>query len=298
METNHQNSIKDNSQDEAFFKYVFLKKEKLTSALYLVTSFIPDQEPIKWKLREKGLELLSDIGSAKHASGFYRIAVLEKADRAIEDISSLIDIACVGGFVSDMNAGILKKEYQGFQTVIHERLGVRPLETMLSTPMPENNTLPIAPSQPEESKVVPKPVVTNTEKISSHSQPISRPVFSATNPAPKVTLRHNGHDDNLLIRRSAPSSGSIKDTEITNPYNGVTASHSLSSSNSAKTSINTRQESIIKYVRGRGWTPISDIAGAVPDVSVKTVQRELAELVATGVLKKMGERRWSRYIVA
>lgn len=59
-----------------------------------------------------------------------------------------------------------------------------------------------------------------------------------------------------------------------------------------------RQSLITKYVRGKGWTAIKDIAKAVPDCSVKTVQRELAELVEQGVLKKKGDRRWSRYMLA
>jgi len=59
-----------------------------------------------------------------------------------------------------------------------------------------------------------------------------------------------------------------------------------------------RQSLITKYIRGRDWTAIKDIARAVPDCSVKTVQRELTELVEQGVLKKKGDRRWSRYMLA
>ena len=35
------------------------KVQKLTSALYLVTSFLSDSDPLKWKLRDKSLEVLS-----------------------------------------------------------------------------------------------------------------------------------------------------------------------------------------------------------------------------------------------
>lgn len=59
-----------------------------------------------------------------------------------------------------------------------------------------------------------------------------------------------------------------------------------------------RQSLITKYIRGRDWTAIKDIAKAVPDCGVKTVQRELSELVEQGVLKKKGDRRWSRYMLA
>lgn len=42
---------------------------------------------------------------------------------------------------------------------------------------------------------------------------------------------------------------------------------------------------------------IKDITLHLKDVSEKTIQRELLLLVAKGVLKKKGERRWSRYIL-
>ncbi|HYF10119.1 MAG TPA: hypothetical protein VD967_00750 [Candidatus Paceibacterota bacterium] len=40
---------------------------------------------------------------------------------------------------------------------------------------------------------------------------------------------------------------------------------------------------------------IKDIAGHIRGVGEKTIQRELSALVAQGVLKREGERRWSRY---
>ena len=58
---------------------------------------------------------------------------------------------------------------------------------------------------------------------------------------------------------------------------------------------NERQAKIIGHLKGKGWTSIKDIADTLPTFSSKTVQRELSELVDRGLLKKRGERRWSRY---
>ena len=43
---------------------------------------------------------------------------------------------------------------------------------------------------------------------------------------------------------------------------------------------------------------IRDIASFVIGCSEKTVQRELASLISDGLIKKEGEKRWSRYFVA
>jgi hypothetical protein len=81
--------------------YLCKKTEKLVSAIYLLTNFISDREPIKWQLRETGLELVS------------------KGLSVNSKILSFLEIAYVGGLVSEMNYRILKFELEGlFQIVV------------------------------------------------------------------------------------------------------------------------------------------------------------------------------------
>lgn len=63
-------------------------------------------------------------------------------------------------------------------------------------------------------------------------------------------------------------------------------------------SIEDRESKIIDVVRSKGRVSIKDITDALPTVGEKTVQRALVSLVSRGVLKKEGERRWSRYTLA
>ncbi len=42
----------------AHFAFVHKKTEKLVAAIYVVSNFIKDNEPLKWSIREKSLELL------------------------------------------------------------------------------------------------------------------------------------------------------------------------------------------------------------------------------------------------
>ena len=58
---------------------------------------------------------------------------------------------------------------------------------------------------------------------------------------------------------------------------------------------NPRAEKILQFVRSNAHSSIKDIASAVKGCSEKTVQRELAALVQRGLIKKVGERRWSVY---
>ena len=59
-----------------------------------------------------------------------------------------------------------------------------------------------------------------------------------------------------------------------------------------------RRKSIMDILRAGGELAIRDIAANIPQYSEKTVQRELADLVRLGLVKKMGEKRWSRYALS
>jgi len=63
-------------------------------------------------------------------------------------------------------------------------------------------------------------------------------------------------------------------------------------------SIEDRESKIIEVVRAKVRVSIKDISDALPGVGEKTIQRALVSLVSRGVLKKEGERRWSRYALA
>ena len=56
-----------------------------------------------------------------------------------------------------------------------------------------------------------------------------------------------------------------------------------------------RKEIILNIIQGKNSYSLSDIASRVGGVSEKTIQRDLLGLVEGKVLKKTGERRWSRY---
>ena len=56
-----------------------------------------------------------------------------------------------------------------------------------------------------------------------------------------------------------------------------------------------RQESSLSVLKHQSNLTIKDFSKVIKDCSEKTIQRELIELVDRGVVKREGERRWSRY---
>ena len=59
-----------------------------------------------------------------------------------------------------------------------------------------------------------------------------------------------------------------------------------------------RRETILSVIKDKKKVSIKDISTVFRNISEKTIQRELASLVALGTVVKEGERRWSTYQLA
>src|SRR3989344_5220070 len=96
-------TIKDKElKDSQLTDIVSLRVQKLASALYLVSGFINDPDPLKWRLRELSLNALSAT-----KSGQFDLALAH-----IRQLISLLDVALTVPGVSQMNFSILRQEYE------------------------------------------------------------------------------------------------------------------------------------------------------------------------------------------
>jgi hypothetical protein len=58
-----------------------------------------------------------------------------------------------------------------------------------------------------------------------------------------------------------------------------------------------RTSAVLAFIHKVGPVGVPAVSSHFPSVSSKTIQRELAELVQTGRLTKVGDRRWTTYSV-
>ena len=199
------NIIKDNQQSSELKDIRDKKTERITSALYLVTNFLSDNDPIKWQIREKALNILL-IG--------------DEALSYITDLLKLIDVALYDRHSSPMNLSILREEYLRLVDLIKRESA--DLETLVG---PRSGATP------------------------SFGTPLA------------------GRKDEKFSQKNKKISASKTD----------------------------RQATVLNFLTTGVWSSIREIAKNLPNFSGKTVQRELNALVAAGLVKKTGERRWSRY---
>lgn len=57
-----------------------------------------------------------------------------------------------------------------------------------------------------------------------------------------------------------------------------------------------RMSLILEFIKKQKGASIKDITGVIKNCSEKTIQRELSALIRNGLIRKVGERRWSQYL--
>lgn len=101
-------SVFDDNPD---FVFICKKTEKLASALYLVTSLLSDNEPMRWSLRSKASDFVSFIISYKDIRQVELQNFIDTSKTRVFEIVSLLEVASLGGLISSMNFLVLKEEF-------------------------------------------------------------------------------------------------------------------------------------------------------------------------------------------
>lgn len=131
-ETNNEHSFNDplNWKSLGFFSaeeyllYIFKKTEKITAALYLVSGLLKDDEPIKWELRDRGIDLLSSSFTASSSMPGDKNVVIQSLFTAALETLSLLNVARISNLISEMNHRLLVREIDNIVGMLRDRLAM------------------------------------------------------------------------------------------------------------------------------------------------------------------------------
>ena len=245
----------------------YTKTNKLVTALFMVTDIIDRDEPLRNKLRTYGMEVVSDV----HHNPI-------KAQAKIHDIVSFLDIACAVNLISEMNRSILTREFTYLDQSIKEYLDKKQKHLAIDEFFFD-----------EEEPTV------EVKRTSSF-------VAYAGHPATPRPL-HNGQPRTRIGVQKGHTLLKALSDKVDVIHKG---SVGIIDSISFDVLKNQRREAVVGIIKDNntGLT-IKDIKMAIKDkqirvllsVGEKTLQRELIAMVKDGVLKKMGEKRWSKYFM-
>src|SRR3989344_9274141 len=96
---------------DEFEKTILNRIEKLTTALYMVTDCIYGDDPLKFKMRTTGVEMLSDIARINRTTQGEKHRTLSNLSDKVTELISMLYISVSVGFISNMNFSVLKREF-------------------------------------------------------------------------------------------------------------------------------------------------------------------------------------------
>lgn len=256
-------------------------------AVYLITDFFPEGDSIKDSMRKSSTELLKVSLSLITASSSFRKDILNDITKLSLELVSLSKVASRLGMSSLANHDVLEGEINNFISVIEDR---------------------------EKPSTTGQGFVLNEDMITGFaSEKVRDKMVEKENKSLGVSLNTNNVDANIKVDAGTKTGGDIKAGADVNAGTDIKAGAKKVSPGSVNPSVNSsinpsanssvpqkndRQQMILEIIREVGETSIKDISDNVKGCSEKTIQRELNTLIYDGVLKKVGERRWSKYILA
>lgn len=264
------------------------KTEKLASALHIVTGLVPEGEPLRIRLRDKSLCLLSEIISLKTLPQQYKSNVYlgqnftEQASALIGEITTLLEIARASQYISEMNTVLLIREYCSLNDLLRERY----MEMITENVHFSNDFFDVPLFYEENQK-------TEQQKIGeSDMSGIINVNTGVTNDYIKTNKRHLVATNNEI--KSIPSILD-KNSQKSQTYNRTENQHKIGK---VRVKHHERKKAILELLQNKEKINVKDATEVIQGCSEKTLQRELLSLVKQGVLKKEGERRWSTYSLA
>jgi hypothetical protein len=204
------------------FAYIYKKTEKLVTAVYMITNFIKDNEPLKWRIREKSLELLSLNVSLNTVSLSDRKDLLKKYRARSVEIVSLSSIANHSGLISEMNCDILKREFNNLASTIEKDENKKASEETVIL-SPSFFDTPIASQQIQEQtqlapRVVPVPSA-QIAPIAAAPQNVLYKRQGVSQATPRKAESKNDRQESILKVLSTRNKLSVKD--FTDTIKGV-----------------------------------------------------------------------------
>lgn len=274
------------------------KSEKLVTALYLVTDLMADFEPIKHGLRKNAVSLLSSMNALSQLDVKDRVTELKMSLKSVTEILSLLHVAVTTGIVSAMNGELLMEGFRSLQLVLEKKQPILTREQLLIEHEEELT------SEAQFSSVITSTsydVLTplSLARLHGEGEDVRRTHDELKSSQLLSKLENKDVKGRLMSDMQTEEKPSFK--KDTSSIHSVLIKHATPPTTPLASSFQmrkqTRREQILAlFVKGVDVS-IKDIAARIKGCSEKTIQRELNALLYDNVIERIGEKRWSRYIL-
>lgn len=248
--------------------FIFKKTERLALAIYLLTNFLSDNEPVKWKMRDSVNRMLSYSINLSNQGHRVRAEAMNNYTATSFEIISLLQMADISGIFSSMNCEIVKFEIEKIIELVELKERSLNAKFLLSKNFFETSEGLLSDLNKREQTNQNFEIKDTEKNIDQNSNQ-------------KQNQEENRHKEQINIK------------DIKKEVKDISANkgHTIKDKDE-------RYEVIINLLKKNKEIGVKDVSNIISDCSEKTLQRELLSLVEKGVLKKEGERRWSKYSLA
>lgn len=212
----------------------------------MISNLMDEGEALKTKIKNLSLELISSSVNLKDSNTASVRRSLSEVEKNSLQLMSVLDIAYISGLISQMNARIVKEEFQNLMNDLKSFAENSNGGDSVFSLMGESEVL-------DRKSVLANGAGNGQLPVGASGQAVR----NSDNPG------------------KAPAGGG---------HNGVKHKRK-----------DLRRMTVLEFIKGHGEVSIKDIVPNINGCSEKTIQRELTALVKEGKIKKIGERRWSRY---
>lgn len=281
------------------------KTEKIVTAVYLVTQFLKDNESLKEDLRRGSNELLKFLNSLAYTENKDVFLIYKNSLDIISLLISYLTIAKDTNLISRMNSEIVIEALRVLENLLAKKQFYLTRENLFIN---EENILNDLLNERIDS-----PIKYNTsfDALTERNANVNR--FSNTRNdnfqnknsqeeieksiKDKIYKRQN---ENIFIKdktikKDESLKSLIKDITSNTKNKSETKSKKEPKNKERK---NTRREQILSLFTHGVEVSINDISKKIIGCSVKTIQRELNELVLENKIERIGDKRWSKYILS
>lgn len=261
---------------EGLFMSVSKKAEKITTALYMVTDLISPEDPMRHKIRQNSLLILSETRALSYAvSGDIYFHLARVIARAWE-VVSLMEVSVVVGFISDMNYTVLKNALVDFISDLRNRQRIEGFNNIRDMKWNEGQAANL--HLKSDFFKLGENDIQNIKDEAGKGEPGE---FEKIEKLESKRIVHGqsfykGHSKEMMSDRKV--------------------SYEKSKIDESAPKTDERKQKILSLVSEKKDISIADIVSFFKEYSQKTIQRDLATLVEAGKIKRTGEKRWSRYL--
>jgi len=267
-------------------KNMFMAKKahKIMTAIYLISEQLPENEPLKNKIRRSNINLVSSLFSALSDSQKEKPKNISKGQNLLEQIICLLETMKFIGYISEMNYNILISECHKLQDKLSEYLDQVVL--LQRSPSSNINIEEIGLERDffgsDDSSIIQKSsyLTNKIKKEEEKKDQVSHEKYPKTEVKTEENVNSEGFIKDSIKRTVSKGQISIKDKALKRQF--VNKKHF-------------RQEEIIDILKDNRNMGIAEICSILTNYGPKTIQRDLKNLIEKGLVVKKGERRWSSY---